>query len=153
MMFDLPVPAAAFRRRPRGFTLMELMIAMAVSAILIGLAMPSYSSYMRKSRRVEAKSALLDLASRQEKFFSMNNAYTDKPANLGLSGAAFPVPVKASSTSYYSMTLTLAAGGAGYTATVVPSGDQASDACGSFTLTHLGVQGNTGNTQPSDRCW
>ena len=143
-------PQAAGRR---GFTLVELMIAMAISAVLIAIGLPSYKSYVEKSRRTDARNALLDLASRQEKFFSTNNAYTSDPSALGYGGSAFPVAVQQSGSTYYNLRLTLASNRLTWTATAEPLGAQSSDACGNFTLTNLGVQGNTGNSQPTARCW
>jgi type IV pilus assembly protein PilE len=63
--------------------LVELMIALAISAILVAIALPSCRAHVEKSRRTDARNALLDLASRQETFLSTNNAYTANPANLG----------------------------------------------------------------------
>lgn len=137
----------------RGLTLVELMIALAIGALLLTIALPSYRSYVDQSRRTDARNALHDLASRQEKFFSTNNVYTADPANLGYGVAAFPVPVQQSGSTYYNLGLTVAADGRSWAATAVPQGVQAQDACGTFTLSSLGVQGNTGNTRPTARCW
>lgn len=61
-----------------GFTLIELMIAVAVVGILAAIAYPSYQDSVRKSRRADAKSALLDAAQRQERFYTENNQYTSR---------------------------------------------------------------------------
>src|ERR1700739_5017132 len=80
--------------RPAGFTLVELMVGVAIATILCAVAVPSYMTYVRQSRRTEAKTAVLDLAGREERFFSTNGAtYASTPANLGYTGAAFPVTV------------------------------------------------------------
>lgn len=60
-----------------GFTLIELMIAVAVVGILAAIAYPSYQDSVRKARRADAKSALLDAAQRQERFYTENNQYTN----------------------------------------------------------------------------
>src|SRR5271168_3439314 len=73
-----------------GFSLVELLITMVIASILFAIAMPAYQSYVRQSRRTEAKSALLDLASLEERYFSINNAYTSVPSNLGYNGATVP---------------------------------------------------------------
>lgn len=77
-----------------GFTLIELMVVVAIVAIIAAIAIPTYQTQIRESRRVDAKTAVLDLAAREEKYFSLNNAYTNSPANLGYvaagSGATFP---------------------------------------------------------------
>ena len=72
-----------------GFTLIELMITVAVVGILAAIAYPSYQDSIRKSRRADAKSALLDAAHRQERFFTENNQYTNVlVAPGGCTGAA-----------------------------------------------------------------
>jgi type IV pilus assembly protein PilE len=88
--------------RPAGFTLVELMVVVAIATILFALAVPSYMSYVRQSRRTEARTAVLDLAGREERYFSTNGAtYANTTANLGYSGA-FPVAV---GSGYYSITV------------------------------------------------
>ena len=72
--------------RPRGFTLIELMITVAIVAVLMSIAFPLYLHQIRESRRTDARSALLDLASREERYYSMQNAYTDVATNLGYTG-------------------------------------------------------------------
>ncbi len=75
-------------RRDEGFTLIELMVVVVIAVILISLAVPSYMTYVRQSRRTEAKTALLDLAGREESYFSTNGSvYTATAANLGFSAA------------------------------------------------------------------
>ena len=73
-------------REPRGFTLMELMITLAIAAILASIAIPAYNSYILKSHRTEAKSALLDMASMEERYFSTTSSYSTTPSDFGYSG-------------------------------------------------------------------
>ena len=85
----------------RGFSLIELMVVVAIVAILAAIAIPSYMTYVRQSRRVEAKTALLDAAGREERWLSTNPAgYTLAAANLGYT--ALPTPV---GTGYYSINI------------------------------------------------
>jgi type IV pilus assembly protein PilE len=71
-------------RSSRGFTLIELMVVVVIGTILISIAVPSYMSQVRQSRRVEAKTALLDLAGREERYLSTNPAgYTNNAAFVG----------------------------------------------------------------------
>jgi type IV pilus assembly protein PilE len=147
----------------RGFTLIELVIAMVIASILAAIAIPSYTSYIMKSRRTEAKSALLNLASLEERFYSTNNTYSSTPSDLGYATTATPpFPV---GTGYYNITAltvtpavapanaTSAGTPATYTITArpVPTNSQANDSgCTSFTITSGGVQTSTGS---STTCW
>lgn len=64
-------------RRQAGFTLTEVMIIVAIIGILAAVAMPMYQDSMRKSRRADAMRDLMELASRQERFYAQNSAYTN----------------------------------------------------------------------------
>ena len=97
------IPSSS-RKRTDGFTLIELMIVVLVVSILVGIAMPTYQSQVRKSRRTDAKTALLDLATREAKFMTLNNAYTTTPAQVGYSGV-FPQVIGSGSTGYYTMSV------------------------------------------------
>jgi len=141
----------------KGFTLIELMIAIAVLAILTGIAYPSYAQYMMSSRRETAKTALLDLAGKEAKYYSVNNTFTVTLTDLGFS-VATNVPVPDTSTTYYTITVTKNGTGSiidGFLATATPTGAQASDDCGSFSLDETGSKSYTPNgTDPgSSSCW
>lgn len=107
-------------RRASGFTLIELMIVVAVVAILATIAYPSYQAQMRKSRRSEAISALQDLQLRQERYRVDHAEYASD----------FPGMPTA---SQYTISIT-ANGPTNYTLTAEPQGGQASDSCGTLTL-------------------
>jgi type IV pilus assembly protein PilE len=144
-----------------GFTLIELVIAMVIAAILASIAIPSYSAYVQKSRRTDAKSALLDAASLEERFYSTNNTYSSSPQDLGYAvGSTSPVVV---GNGYYTMAITVvpaipptsttSGSLATYTlvATPIAGTTQASDTqCATFTLTSTGQQSSTGT---STTCW
>jgi type IV pilus assembly protein PilE len=153
-------------RSQRGFTLVELMITVVIVSILASIAIPSYTSYIQKSRRTEAKSALLNLASLEERFFSTNNSYTAASGSLGYAvGLVPPFPVG----TYYQVSVlnvTLAAAPANpnavgtpatYTISVqpIPGSPQAADLlCASFTITSGGLQTATGtDPNPNVDCW
>src|ERR1700724_2387881 len=90
---------AARSSRPGGFSLIELMVVVAIATILFAVAVPSYLTYIHQSRRTEARTAVLDLAGREERFFSTNGAtYTAAPVSLG--STAFGIPV---GSGYYSL--------------------------------------------------
>jgi type IV pilus assembly protein PilE len=136
----------------RGFTLIEVMITVAILAILAAVAMPSYFESVRKSRRSDAITALSTIAQRQENWRSNNASYTN---DLTTSGLNVPNP----SSGYYTLTVAFPAGvasSAGYTATATPAGAQVSDTrCGSFSLAASAGQYTYTATGPqgSSRCW
>jgi type IV pilus assembly protein PilE len=143
-----------------GFTLIELMVTIVVASILAAIAIPAYTSQIRKSRRTEARTALLDLASREERFNSTNSAYTSSPANLGYTGA-WPVTV---GSGYYQITAVVCAAvtcggdtgtGAAFLLTAQPVVPQDKDTlCGSFTLDSTGLQQVTGTAAATPAsCW
>jgi type IV pilus assembly protein PilE len=135
----------------RGVTLIELMVVVVVVAILASIAVPSYRSYMIRTQRTEAKSALLQLQAAQEKFYLQNNAYTNNvtaapPVGLGLPGTT--------ENGLYTITIPGAAGQS-YTALATPvvGGGQADDAkCTQFSVTNTGTRGATGSGGV-DACW
>jgi type IV pilus assembly protein PilE len=138
-------------RSARGFTLAEIMVAMAIIAILVAVAIPVYQSQVRSARRADAKNALLDLAARQERYFTANNTYTSTAGDLGYAGS-YPVSFPSATQTNYAVSVT-AASASSYTAQAVPNGDQANDSCGTYTLTSTGAQANSGNTLASASCW
>ena len=152
---------AARSSRPRGgFSLIELMIVVAVATILFALAVPSYISYIRQSRRTEAKTALLDAAAREERYLSTNPAaYTNIPGNLGYT--AFGIPV---GNGYYSLTVCSPAAVAcapnppaapsfSVLASPVAGQSQVNDLqCTSFSVDSTGQQFATGS-QTAAYCW
>jgi type IV pilus assembly protein PilE len=79
------------RIRSSGFTLVELMIVVTIVAILAAVGVPMYQTQVQHSRRTDAKTALLDLASREEKYLTLNNSYTSTATKLGYS--ALPTTV------------------------------------------------------------
>jgi type IV pilus assembly protein PilE len=141
------------RRAPRGFTLIELMIVVAIIGILAAVAYPAYNSSVRKSRRADAKTALVDLAQREERFMSTANTYSNKPADLGYpTGTAFPMSVLTGSKSYYTIDFSVAPTTSKFAATATPVGDQLQDKCGSYTIDQSGAQKVGGPASAAD-CW
>jgi len=140
-----------------GFSLIELMVAMAIAGILLAVAVPSYLSQVRKSRRTDAKTVLLDLAGREERFFSTNNAYSSLATDMGYSGT-FPQTV---ANGYYQVNLPTVAAGtatavATFSLTAVPVGTQTADTqCASFTVTSAGAQTSldSGGNDSTSTCW
>jgi len=141
------------RADSRGFTLVELMVVIVIASILMAIAIPSYKNSIRKSRRTDAKTALLDLAGREERFFSTNGRYSQTTTELG-----YPSWGTAFGGGYYTMTQPgIGAGTALAVATFalqadpVAGSDQAKDtACASFRLNSTGVQSVSGTATD---CW
>lgn len=136
------------RREVAGFTLIELMMTIIIFAIIASIAYPNYVNYVRKSHRTSAKTALLAVASREERYFSTNNVYATSLTMLGYSTTGIDVPSGGS--PYYHLTL-FATSTTHYAIKAIPIGTQAQDtACGTFTLNSLGEKGTTGT---STGCW
>jgi type IV pilus assembly protein PilE len=149
--------SAPVRARARGFSLIELLTAMVISGILVGIAVAGYSSQVRKSRRTEAKAAMLDLAGREERNLSTINAYSAVPTELGYSAAAYPMVI---GNGYYSINVVVVAPAAGvpaqFTITATPVGDQLKDTgCASFTVDQQGnrLATDSGGVDATADCW
>lgn len=132
----------AARRRSNGFTLVELLITIAILGILAAIAIPAYTQYIKRGYRAEARTALLNAASFMERQFSESNAYT---------APAFPT-VPSSGAARYTIGVTLGTPPAGYTLTATAVGTMASDECGNLTLTNTGARGQAATGSP-ELCW
>jgi type IV pilus assembly protein PilE len=139
------------KAKPAGFTLIELMIAVAIVGILATIAATSYQRQVIQSHRTDARTALLDLAGREEKLFSTTNAYSAIPSVLGYGTATTAVsfPVGSSNgNNYYNVLISTpdpAQGNApntySITATPIPGSPQAADTtCTSLSVNQLGQQ-------------
>jgi len=111
--------------KARGFTLIELMITVAVIAIIASIAYPSYQEQIQKTRRSEAKAALMDAAARVERHYTQFGNYA----------GAIATPTTTEN-GYYTITFTPAVGASPqtYSITATRAGQQASDKCGNFTI-------------------
>jgi type IV pilus assembly protein PilE len=144
-------------RRPRGFTLVELLITVVILSIIVAIAVPSYMQQTQKSRRTDARNALLDIAGREERYLSVSNAYSQVPSDVGY-GGAWP---QLSTNQYYSLTVQVPAPGfpaatPSFLITATPINAQAGDsACATFTLNQLGQQvaKTSGGVDNTTMCW
>lgn len=129
----------------RGFSLIELMIVVAIVAILGAIAYPSYQRYLLTSHRVEAKKMLLDAANRQETYFMDFNRYASSAVALNVSTH--------SDSNYYN--LVISAGTNTFTLSATASGAQGSDRdCVTFSVDQNGTRTATrfGNAT-NNACW
>jgi type IV pilus assembly protein PilE len=155
--------AQTHKAKLAGFTLIELMIAVAIVGILATIAATSYQRQVIQSHRTDARTALLDLAGREEKLFSTTNAYSAFPSVLGYGTATTAVsfPVGSSNgTNYYNVLITTPdpaqpANPNSYTITATPisSSPQAADTtCTSLSVNQLGQQTATPPANAAT-CW
>lgn len=129
-------------RVARGFTLIELMMAVVVVAILAAIAWPSYLSYVQRGKRSEAQQLMLSIVNREQQFLLDARQYTDVlgAGGLGLTSQQWDCSGNANKTCAnpsYDITVTLVAGPPpGFSVTATPKGDQSDD--GVLTLTSAG---------------
>jgi type IV pilus assembly protein PilE len=137
-----------------GFTLIELMVTVAIVGILAGIAYPGYQDSVMKSRRADAKGALLGLANAMERHFTETNSYLGAGTTAGNTGS--PTIFSATSpvdggTPYYNLTIN-AATASSYTLKAEPTGAQSNDKCGTLSLTQTGARGISTALAVAD-CW
>ncbi|MDZ7585439.1 MAG: type IV pilin protein [Thiobacillus sp.] len=132
-----------------GFTLIELMITVAIIGILAAIAYPSYTQYVQRANRAEARSILLEAAQFMERNYTMANRYDQDSAGNALNLPADLSQSPKQGTAKYNIGFAAQAAQT-YTLRAVPTGTMTGDACGTYTLTNAGVQGS-GGTQAE--CW
>ena len=131
------------KQKSLGFTLIELMIVVAIVAILTAIAYPSYQDSVRNARRGDAQALLVELANFMERTYTDNNAYN--PGGLAL---PFTVSPK-TGTTFYNLGFSAGPTANSFTLQAVPvaGSPQAGDFCGTLTLSNTGLKGSAAN------CW
>ena len=150
------------KKHTKGFTLIELMIVVAILGIISAIAIPAYADFIRKGKRADAKVELLKLAQMQESYFVQNLSYA-KDLTTGAGGLGLGATVTSEQGEY---TVTMAAldngGGActgfaadpctTFTLTATPGATQNDPKCANFTVSNTGVKTVSG-THTAQQCW
>jgi len=123
----------------RGFTLIELVVAIAILAIIVAIAVPSYTNQVLRSNRTEAIDELLRQAGFQQATYTRTNQFAAPATN----------PFNINS-GRYTINTVIAAGGQTYTIRATPQGAQVNDDCGWLQINQLGQKTAEGNAQ---NCW
>lgn len=137
--------------KQQGFSLIELMIAVAIVGILATIAYPAYQDQVRKGRRADAQAVLLQAAQWMERQYTESLRYDQDTA-----GAARALPTGLAKSpmdgtdSFYTISLS-AVSATAFTLTATATGVQAADTCGDLTLTNTGLKGVSKSTV--DNCW
>jgi len=143
---------ACHQRPTNGFTLIELMITVAIVAVIAVIALPSFRGQILKSHRTDAKVTLSETAQRLERCYTEFNTYL---YNATSAPGCPRTADLASQSEYYGFTLVVAASGLTYTLTATATGGQLDDKnCKTFTLKQTGDEASTNaSNAASNNCW
>ena len=127
----------------RGFSLVELMVVVAVVAIITSIAYPAYQDQMQKTRRADAKAALMDAAAKMERFYTQFGRYTATIANAGIAATSPEQYYLIAPGTVANQTFILRATG---------QGAQANDDCGNLGVDQAQAKTNSAGLA-QNLCW
>ena len=133
--------------KSNGFTLVEMMIVVAIAAILFAIALPAYQDQVRRTKRSDGKGYLMEIAAAQERFFSQNVSYATKITTGAVGETSLGFSSTTSPEGYY--TVSLAGTATTFTLTATPTFTDTE--CTTLSLTHTNAQSATGTTAAD--CW
>lgn len=144
----------------RGFTLVELMVTVAILAIISAIAYPSYRDNINRGKRADARALLLENAQFMERFFTENNSYSQSNAAVPvapvLPNLVSPRGATGTNVNYtISFRAIPALAQTTFAIQAVPVNSMSTDSCGTFTLNNLGQRGTVGHSgvMTSETCW